>query len=99
MPSSETPLFLEIYSAFPDAQAIIHGHCPRITYDNKMQGLYASKEYVRYGIFGESNKIEEILNKNNGFAILRLHGEISLGESLGEAFFKLKSRLEEAHVK
>src|SRR3989344_5119475 len=58
MPSSETPLFLGIYSSLPQTNAIIHGHCPRITYCQKMQ-KYASEEYVRYGLFGESDKIND----------------------------------------
>ena len=96
-PSSETPLLLELYSLIPKTNAIIHGHCPRMTYDHKMQQPYASEEYVRYGIFGEANKIINVLKQNNGFGILRLHGEISAGESLDDAFSKLKSRLEETH--
>jgi hypothetical protein len=58
---------------------------------------YATQEYVRYGVFGESNKIINTIKENYGFGILKLHGEISAGESLDNAFSKLKSRLEEAH--
>ena len=96
-PSSETPLLLELYSLIPKSNAIIHSHCPRITYDYRMQQSYASEEYVRYGTFREANKIINVLRKNNGFGILRLHGEISVGDSLDDALSKLKSRLEEAH--
>ena len=96
-PSSETPLLLELYSLMPKTNAIIHSHCPRITYDYGMQQSYASEEYVRYGVFGESNKIINVLRRNNGFGILRLHGEVSAGDSLDDALSKLKSRLEEAH--
>jgi len=96
-PSSETPLLLELYSLIPKTNAIIHSHCSRMTYDHRMQQSYASEEYVRYGIFGEANKIINVLRKNNGFGILRLHGEISADKSLDDAFSKLKSRLEEAH--
>lgn len=95
-PSSETPLLIEIYSSMPRVNAILHGHCPRITYDDRMQ-KYATQEYVRYGVFGESDKVINIAIGNNGFCILKLHGEVCIGESLDDAFFKLKSKLEEAH--
>ena len=48
---------LELYSLIPKTNAIIHSHCSRMTYDHRMQQSYASEEYVRYGIFGEANKI------------------------------------------
>ncbi|MBU0930024.1 MAG: class II aldolase/adducin family protein [Nanoarchaeota archaeon] len=95
-PSSESPLLFELYLSIPNVKTIIHGHCPRITYDKKMQ-KYATPAYVRYGCFGEGKKIANILEQNGGFVILRFHGEISIGESLKESFKKLKQKMEEAH--
>lgn len=97
-PSSESPLFSELYQTLSKASAIVHSHCPRITYDSKMQ-KYSTPDYVRAGCFGEGEKLAEILKKNNGFGILRLHGEIAVGSSLKEIYEKLKLRLEESHEK
>jgi len=98
LPSSESPILIELYKRFPKVDAIIHSHCPRITYDPKMQ-KYCTQEYIRYGVFGEVDKVSEIIERNNGFAILRYHGEIISGKSLDKAASKLRKRLEEAHEK
>lgn len=95
-PSSESPLLFELYSSIPNIKAIIHGHCPRMTYDKRMQ-KYSTPNYVRYGCFGEGKKVANILKQNGGFGILRLHGEIAVGESLEESFKKLKQKMGEAH--
>jgi len=95
-PSSESPLLSELYQNFSEIGAIIHGHCPRITYDNKMQ-KYSTPDYIRAGCFGEGRKIAEVILNNGGFAILRLHGELAIGKSLQETYEKLKSKMEEAH--
>jgi len=95
-PSSESPLLFELYKNFPETNAIVHSHCPRITYDTKMQ-KYSTPDYIRAGCFGEGNKIAEVISNNEGFAILRLHGELALGKSLQETYAKLKSKMEEAH--
>src|SRR3989344_3382588 len=95
-PSSESPLLLELYRDLPESGAIVHGHCPRITYDSKM-GKYQTDRYVRYGVFGEVASVTDALKRNDGFAILKLHGEISVDNSLTRSLEKLKSKLEEAH--
>ncbi len=97
-PSSESPLLVELHKQIPDGKAIIHGHCARVTYDYKMQ-KYASSNYLRTGYFGEGIKLLQILNSNDGFAILKLHGEIAIGGSLMDSFDKLKLRMEESHGK
>lgn len=95
-PSSESPLLSELYKNFSEKNAIIHSHCPRITYDSKMQ-KYSTPDYIRAGCFGEGKKTLSMISNNNGFAILRLHGEIAMGNSLEEVYQKLKLRMEEAH--
>lgn len=95
-PSSESPLFSELYRYLPKVNAIVHSHCPRITYDAKMQ-KYSTPNYVRAGCFGEGSKIAGIIQNNDGFAILRLHGELAAGASLQDTYQKLKSKMEEAH--
>jgi len=95
-PTSESPLLSELYESIPKAGAIVHSHCPRITYDAKMQ-KYSTPDYIRAGCFGEGRKIAKVIECNEGFAILRLHGEIVIGDSLQETYTKLKARMEEAH--
>ena len=95
-PSSETPLLIELYEKFPASGAIIHTHsCSKLTYNPKMQG-YVSPQYVRYGRYGEYKKILGVLSDNEGFAIMKLHGEICLSNSLSEGLDKIKRRLEDA---
>ncbi len=93
-PSSEMPIISEIYSAMPEIKAIIHTHARKLTYNPAMQ-KYASAEYLRYGRFGELSKILEILKENNGFGIMKLHGEICTGKDLYNASQKLKGRTDE----
>ena len=95
-PSSESPLLSELYQNFSEANAIIHSHCPRITYDTKMQ-KYSTSDYIRAGCFGEGKNIARVISNNEGFAILRLHGELAMGSSLEESYTKLKAKMEEAH--
>ncbi|HTZ41838.1 MAG TPA: flavoprotein [Candidatus Omnitrophota bacterium] len=93
-PSSETPMILEVYKAFPETGAMIHTHGRKLTYSLAM-GKYASTEYVRYGRFGELSKILSLLKTNNGFAIMKLHGELCIGENLYNAYRKLEDKLKE----
>lgn len=83
LPSSETPLAIEIFDEFPAANVIIHGHCRDITYSSKMSS-YRSSEYLKYGHWGELFKIVHIL-KEHHFGIMRLHGEIVLADTFNEA--------------
>lgn len=82
-PSSETPLVLDIFDKNPDANVVIHGHCRDITYSPKMLD-YLSEEYLSYGQWGEYVKIAQLLEKHS-FAIMKLHGEIVIGDSFESA--------------
>ena len=68
-PSSEMPIIHEIYATLPEANAIIHTHGKKLTYNQNMQ-QYASADYVRYGRFGESAKVLKLLRDNRGFCIM-----------------------------
>ena len=85
-PSSETPLVIEVFNIFNKAKVIMHGHCKDVTYSPKLLS-YLSKEYLAYGKWGESFKITPLLKKHN-FAIMKLHGEIVIGESFDEALLR-----------
>jgi hypothetical protein len=93
MPSSETPLILEIFSAFPDINVVIHGHCRDITYSSKMI-RYHSSEYLRYGQWGDLFKIAPILKEHQS-GIMKLHGEIILAGDFNEALNRYAKMYEE----
>lgn len=86
MPSSETPLVLELFDTFPNSNVVIHGHCRDITYSPKMV-KYNSKEYLRYGCWDELYKIKPILDVYQ-YAIMKLHGEIILSDTFDNALRK-----------
>lgn len=88
IPTSEAPLVLELFEQYSD-NVIIHGHCKAITYNSNMV-KYASKEYLSYGSWGESQKITSLLNEFDGRAIMKLHGEIIIGDDFEKAFLKYK---------
>jgi len=93
-PSSETPIITEAYQAMPEAKAIIHTHGRKLTYSQVMQ-KYASAEYIRYGRFGELGKILGLLKRNDCFGIMKLHGELCLGDSFKDCVNKLRNRYHE----
>ncbi|NLC87879.1 MAG: hypothetical protein GX682_03790 [Clostridiaceae bacterium] len=90
MPSSETPLVLELFEAYHTSNVVVHGHCRDITYSPKML-KYTSKEYLRYGSWNELYKIKPVLDNYN-YAIMKLHGEIILSDTFKNAltqYFKM----------
>ncbi|MFH1585862.1 MAG: flavoprotein [archaeon] len=94
-PSSEVPIIYELHESMPEAGALIHTHARKITYNHEMQ-KYASSVYLRYGKFGEARKVLEALRGNDGFGIMKLHGELCTGADLYDAFRKLRERFDEA---
>jgi 3-polyprenyl-4-hydroxybenzoate decarboxylase len=83
LPSSETPLILDIFEEYPNIDVIIHGHCRDITYNPKMV-KYHSSEYLKNGEWGELFKIDSILKEHQS-GIMKLHGEIILASNFNEA--------------
>lgn len=90
-PSSETPLITDIYYNLKDVNAVVHTHCKRVMYNPNMQN-FTTMQYIRYGRFGESDKILDLLKKNEGFAIMRLHGELFVGDNLNSVRQKILRR-------
>lgn len=82
MPSSESPLVVEIFENF-DCGVIVHGHCKEITYNFKKE-RYLSNEYLKYGEWGEFVKIKTLLDTHNK-CIMKLHGEIILSTDFSSA--------------
>ena len=91
-PSSEMPLILETFEAFPDARVLIHGHCKDVTYSPKLLN-YVSDEYLAYGQWGELFKVYPLLEKY-GLAIMKLHGEIVMGDDFDDALHRYKELYE-----
>ena len=58
---------------------------------------YYTPDYIREGCFGEGKKIIRTISNNEGFVILRLHGELAIGSSLQDTYQKIKIKMEEAH--
>ncbi len=83
LPSSETPLVLEIFDHFPNVNVVMHGHCRSVTYSPKTTKFY-SDGYLRYGRWGELQKIHDSL-VCYCCCIMKLHGEIIIGEDFPEA--------------
>jgi len=82
-PSSETPLVIEMFEAFPDKSVIVHGHCRDITYSPKTL-RYNSLSYLKYGEWNELYKIKPVLEVY-GKGIMKLHGEVVMANNFNEA--------------
>ncbi|HEV2412748.1 MAG TPA: flavoprotein [Candidatus Saccharimonadales bacterium] len=89
LPSSETPLHLSIYKSCPETHAVIHTHCPQITYNPNYMHL-KTEAYVTYGNFEVIEPLRDILLANDGFGITRMHGEVVHGPTLINAYEKLR---------
>lgn len=87
MPSCDTPMHIEYYRN-TTAQAIAHSHCSKITYSEKFND-YKTPNYVRYGKFEPIVPTVPQLILNDGFLILRFHGEVGIGSNLNDAYAKI----------
>lgn len=89
MPSCDTPMHIEYYRN-TDAKAIAHSHCSKITYSEEFDDC-RTPEYVRYGKFEPIKETVSRLINNDGFLILKFHGEIGIGNNLSEAYMKINN--------
>ena len=67
---------------------IIHTHDPQITYSLKLQYLQ-TRDYIETGKTNSSGEVINLLNENNGVAILKLHGQIVTAKGFQPAVEKL----------
>lgn len=88
-PSSETPLHLSLYDKMSGVHAIVHTHCNTITYNPDYSEL-KTKNYISYGEFENLTDLIALV-KQDGFGIMRLHGEIAVGLSIEKAYANIKS--------
>ncbi len=79
-PSSESPL--HCMSNTKNNQTLLHIHCPKMTYNNKLN-KFTSRRYLRYGTFNIGYQISKLLKKSN-FCIMKYHGEVIVGKDINE---------------
>lgn len=98
-PSSEWPFHVAIYTARPDAQAIVHTHSPRATaLSSTRRGIPAFHYMIalcggsdvrcaEYATFGTPELAENAVKALDGrkAVLLANHGVIALGQTLGGA--------------
>jgi ribulose-5-phosphate 4-epimerase/fuculose-1-phosphate aldolase len=83
LPSSEAPMHKAFY-ADPRVNSVIHSHNPALTYSDAYDQL-KTPEYVPYGVEENMPEVVKQARKQNGFVILRYHGEVLTGKTLGSA--------------
>ncbi|HBX52316.1 MAG TPA: hypothetical protein DEH02_14725 [Bacteroidales bacterium] len=83
-PSSEAMLHFAIYDKRKDVQAIFHGHSQEILDAAKTLKLPATSEFYPYGTKELLQSVILILEKHS-VIIMKDHGFIALGASMGEA--------------
>lgn len=82
-PSSETPMHAGIYRRFKKAEAIFHVHDEAaLKYAEKI-GIPATEKETVYGTIGQMKAALMALKKSR-YAVLKGHGGIAFGKTLGE---------------
>ena len=90
-PTSEYPIVSEIFNRFSDANVIIHGHCKDVTY-NPVNAKYTTMNYIPFGTWNGIDEVYPLLVKHDGFAIMKLHGEIIVAKNFDEAYNMYKEK-------
>ena len=93
VPSSETLMHAAVYAARPDVKAVFHGHSDVILRSQSGLGLVATKNKAGYGTVLQAREVLRILGQNN-FIVIRGHGFLSLGKTMGAAGMLAESVLE-----
>lgn len=84
IPSSESFLHNEIYSALPSVHAILHGHSTLLNAHSTVLNIPTTSQFFDYGTIDLARSALE-LAKNNSFFILKDHGFVALGTSIKTA--------------
>ncbi len=93
-PTSESPLHIDLYLQ-SDTKAIIHSHNPKLTYASAL-AAYTTPKYIPYGNHAHTQSVTKQALAQDGFVILKYHGEVYLGTSLevaGAAVAKIEGAL------
>lgn len=83
-PSSESVLHHVIYRARPEVNAVFHGHSRKILEKAGKLGLVQTRTEEPYGSASLARSITEVLDRNF-FIVIKGHGFVSLGLSMGDA--------------
>lgn len=81
-PSSETFMHYAIYSQRNDVNAIFHAHSDEFLRNNDKLNLPETKEEKPAGSIELAQEVQSILGNNN-FILLKNHGFIALGDTIG----------------
>lgn len=84
VPSMESMMHYEIYTARKDVGAIFHGHDRKITSCACLLGLPETAKEKPPGTVALLKEVVKILDKEN-FLIMKNHGFLALGKSMNEA--------------
>ena len=83
-PSSESMLHFAVYQKYPEIQAIFHGHNVAIIHSAEKLDLPVTQSEEQYGSIRLVNRVLNICSGNN-FVVMRNHGFISMGKTMGQA--------------
>ena len=113
-PSVETPMHTGIYRARPEADGIVHTHARysttlaclnwEITPVHYMlavlsdEGRVPVARYATYGTEELARNASEVLGRSHGACLLRNHGTIAVGASVGEAYLRAELMEEIAEI-
>jgi len=93
-PSSESMMHFAIYRAYPEVQAILHGHSPEILANSKKLNLVETLKKEPYGTAALAQSVIKVLNESN-FVVMKGHGFVAVGKTLNEAGQLATSKVKE----
>ncbi|HEU4964732.1 MAG TPA: class II aldolase/adducin family protein [Bacilli bacterium] len=94
-PSSETPLHAELYDKFPDVNAVLHTHCPELTYSSYFKS-YRTSRFYSYGTFEFGAGVaREMQERDLSVIVAKDHGQVVIGSTFEEAYSHLYALIAE----
>lgn len=85
VPSSESYLHYCLYRSRPEIAAILHGHCELLNRLAPQMGIPTTACFEPYGSPALAHSAVVIAQENTDFFILKEHGFVSIGRTIGEA--------------
>ncbi|MHA1115392.1 MAG: class II aldolase/adducin family protein [Candidatus Heimdallarchaeum aukensis] len=90
IPSSETPMHLQVYQNRPDVRYCLHLHLPNLEKLQLLNRFPITKESYPYGTWELAREATKALGSND-FVILRDHGILAVGNNLDDIVQKIIS--------
>jgi L-fuculose-phosphate aldolase len=91
-PSSESMMHAAVYAARPEINAVFHAHSDGLLAAAERLGLAVTEREQPYGTPELAAEIVKILNRHY-FFIIRNHGFVALGKTIGEAGWRMEKML------